>query len=116
MELLSLQTVNATAPHHPHIIAVYDYWIQVNKEESTYLTTVKMQLCHGTLEQYLATMVEEGNQIEPLEILEIMLQILSGLRHCHDKNTLHRDMKLANRTHFRLDEANGQSSLHFSSV
>jgi serine/threonine protein kinase len=105
-ELLSLKTVNATAPHHPHIIAVYDYWIQANKEESTYLTTVKMQLCDGTLEQYLAKMAKDGKQIQPLEVLEIMIQILSGLRHCHEKNTLHQDMKLANRTKSYLGPAN----------
>ena len=101
-ELLSLKTVNGSAPHNPHIIGVYDYWFQVNEEEITLFTHVKLQLCDGTLEQHLAKMVEQGVQIQPLEILEIMLQILSGLCRCHEKNTLHRDMKLANRTHLHL--------------
>jgi serine/threonine protein kinase len=41
-------------------------------------------------------MREEKRDIRPIQLLDIMVQVLSGLRHCHDRNVCHRDLKLSN--------------------
>jgi serine/threonine protein kinase len=58
-----------------------------------------MERCEGTLAEYLAHMREQGKEIEGPELVEIMIQILSGLSHCHDRGVCHRDLKLSNSTH-----------------
>ena len=62
-----------------------------------------MPLCHGTLDGYLREL--EGNNeslLEPLELTEIMIQILTGLYHCHVQGYCHRDIKLSNSNIFLL--------------
>jgi serine/threonine protein kinase len=79
-----------------HIIRVYDFWIEKNEEEFTSRTYLKMERCDGTLAQFLWDMREEKRDIRPIQLLDIMVQVLSGLRHCHDRNVCHRDLKLSN--------------------
>ena len=61
-----------------------------------------MELCNGTLQDYLISLKSAGNSIDALEIATIMIHILEGLRHCHDLHYCHRDLKLANGTLPRL--------------
>ena len=59
-----------------------------------------MQLCDGTLKEYLDEIKKSGCSIEPLEVVEIMIQILSGLCLCHERSICHRDLTLSNSTTF----------------
>jgi len=92
-ELLALQTVATSDRPNPHIIHVYDCWIHKNPEEHVSRTFIKMQRCTGTLLEYLG---KSTSPITPLDLTEIMIQILSGLRYCHEKGVCHRDLKLSN--------------------
>lgn len=97
-ELISLNTVTKESPQNPHIIHVYDSWYHHNVEEHVTRAYVKMQLCDGTLKQYLDYLRNFGPRIELLEIVEIMIHILSGLSFCHEKGICHRDLSLTNST------------------
>ena len=55
-----------------------------------------MPLYEGILDEYLALLVAKEAQIEPLEITEIVIQILSGLYHCYVQGFCHRNLKLSN--------------------
>ena len=55
-----------------------------------------MQLCDGTLKEYLDEIKNSNRSIEPLEVVEIMIQILSGLCLCHERSICHRDLTLSN--------------------
>jgi serine/threonine protein kinase len=80
-----------------HIIRVDDFWTEKNEEEGTTRTYLKMERCDGTLAQFLRDVREKQNgEIEPIQLLDIMVQVLIGLRHCHDRNVCHRDLKLSN--------------------
>jgi serine/threonine protein kinase len=95
-ELIALNTVSKNGSQNPHIIHVFDSWFHVNAEEHVMRTYVKMQLCKGTLKEYLDNMRNSGPSIKPLEIVEIMIHILSGLCVCHRKGICHRDLSLTN--------------------
>jgi len=95
-ELLALRTVTEDDNPNAHVIAVYDSWFHVNRREHSKRTMVKMQLCEGTLKDYLADLAKSERMTTPLEIVEIMFQILSGLDYVHKKCICHRDLKLSN--------------------
>ena len=97
-ELISLKTVTKESPQNHHIIHVFDSWYHNNPVEHVTRTYVKMQLCDGTLKQYLDGLRNSDSSIEPLEIAEIMIHILSGLSYCHEKGICHRDLSLTNST------------------
>ena len=85
-----------TEPRNAHIIRVDDFWNERSEEEGTSRTYIKMERCDGTLAEYLIRIREKGEEIHPKELIEIMLHILSGLKHCHDRKVCHRDLKLTN--------------------
>lgn len=95
-ELIALKTVSQGGPPNAHIIHVFDSWFHYNAEEHVTRTFVKMQLCEGTLKEYLDDFRNSGGLIEPLEVTEIMIHILSGLCVCHEKGICHRDLSLTN--------------------
>jgi serine/threonine protein kinase len=55
-----------------------------------------MERCDGTLADYLVQLRGQGRDMEAKELIEIMIHVLTGLRHCHDRNVCHRDLKLSN--------------------
>jgi serine/threonine protein kinase len=95
-ELIAVQAVCRSQPPNPHVIRVHDFWFQNNKEEHYSRTFIQMERCNGTLEQYLDDLYDKKASLEPLELTEIMIQILTGLCHCHVQGFCHRDIKLSN--------------------
>lgn len=62
-----------------------------------------MELCQGTLKSYLNDKKDNGESLDPLELVEIMIHLLDGLAYCHVRGVCHRDLKLSNGT--TLDSA-----------
>ncbi|CAH1787997.1 unnamed protein product [Owenia fusiformis] len=72
---------------HPNIISYYDSF----EEDGTLM--IEMEYADGgTLAQYLV----RDKPMEEKEILSIFQQIVAALRHIHEHNILHRDLKTAN--------------------
>lgn len=97
-ELHAIHRVSRSDPLCPHVIRVYDFWFHNDLENGISRTFIKMEKCNGTLEQYLVYRNEIGAEIQPLELTEIMIEILDGLCHCHDHRLCHRDLKTHNST------------------
>lgn len=76
---------------HPNIISYYDSF-----EEDGVLMIEIEYADGGTLAQKLAAMATKDKNIEEKEILQIFQQIVAAIRHIHELNILHRDLKTAN--------------------
>lgn len=81
------EAINATSLAHPNIVNIYD----VGEEDNIYYLV--MEYVNGeTLKQYI-----QKNAPIPLEkVIDIMLQIASGISHAHQNNIIHRDIKPQN--------------------
>jgi serine/threonine protein kinase len=90
-ELRAIEALCRSGPINAHIIRVHEFWFTKTEDHSSD-TYIRMEFCDGTLEQYLA----KQSIIEPIELTEIMIQLLTGLYHCHVQGFCHRDLKLAN--------------------
>ncbi|XP_037090867.1 serine/threonine-protein kinase Nek8-like [Pollicipes pollicipes] len=73
---------------HPNIVAYHD-----NFERDGLLFIEMEYVDGGTLAQYLAS---QAKRIDERTILVIFHQIVSAVRHMHEHNVLHRDLKTAN--------------------
>uniref|UniRef100_K1QS00 non-specific serine/threonine protein kinase n=1 Tax=Magallana gigas TaxID=29159 RepID=K1QS00_MAGGI len=76
---------------HPNIISYYDSF-----EEDGVLMIEIEYADGGTLAQKLAAMATKDKNIEEKEVLQIFQQIVAAIRHIHELNILHRDLKTAN--------------------
>jgi serine/threonine protein kinase len=101
-EIVAIQAICRSDPPNPHVIRVHDFWFQDNDIECTSRTFIQMEICDGTLEEYLKERESRCEPLEPLEISEIMIQILTGLQHCHVQGFCHRDLKLPNSISFKF--------------
>ncbi|XP_064645743.1 uncharacterized protein LOC135499040 [Lineus longissimus] len=73
---------------HPNIISYYDSF------EEDGVLMIEMEYANGgTLAQYLS---HRDAPLDEKEILEIFQQMVAAIRHIHEHNILHRDMKTAN--------------------
>lgn len=97
-ELDALHSICRSIPRNPHVISVYEIWRLQNSVEQFTIPVIKMELCNGTLQDYLISLKSAQKTVEALELMTIMIHILTGLRHCHDLHYCHRDLKLANGT------------------
>lgn len=81
------EAINATSLAHPNIVNIYD----VGEEDNIYY--IVMEYVSGeTLKQYI-----QNRSPIPLEkVVDIMLQITSGISHAHQNNIIHRDIKPQN--------------------
>jgi serine/threonine protein kinase len=95
-ELAAIRSVAQSEPIIPHIIKVDDFWFENNEDRGIFNTYIKMEICHGTLADYLDARKQQNIDIEPWEIAEIMIQILNGLAYCHNRGVCHRDLKPSN--------------------
>ncbi|XP_038046761.1 serine/threonine-protein kinase Nek8-like [Patiria miniata] len=75
---------------HPNIISYYDSF----EEDGTLM--IEMEYADGgTLQQYLNSL-QGKRELEEREILIMFQQMVAGVKHIHDHNILHRDLKTAN--------------------
>lgn len=73
---------------HPNIVAYHD-----NFERDGLLFIEMEYVDGGTLAQFLAN---QAKRLDERNILVIFHQIVSAVRHMHEHNVLHRDLKTAN--------------------
>lgn len=85
-----------SGPTSEHIVHAFDYWFSVDPRRLTSRTFIKLQRCEETLGDYLVKLQEKGFSTEPLVLIEIMIQISSGVWHCHKRLVGHRDLKESN--------------------
>jgi serine/threonine protein kinase len=97
-EVAAIEAICKSNLRNPHIVCVYD--ILFRNDLWGRQTLIQMEFCDGTLDSYLDEIRSLNSAIQPLELAEIMIQILTGLSHCHTLGFCHRDLKLANSTQF----------------
>ncbi len=73
---------------HSNLISVTDYGF--TEDQTPFLV---MDYVEG---QSLAAFLKQGTQLPDERIVNIMMQICSGLAHAHDKGLVHRDLKPSN--------------------
>lgn len=95
-ELLAIRSISQKHPHNAHVILVHDFWLQINQRQHFSRTFIQIERCEGNLEEYLTEVRNSNQNIEPLELADIMNQILNDLSHCHKNDIYHRDLKLSN--------------------
>jgi serine/threonine protein kinase/sugar lactone lactonase YvrE len=73
--------------NHPNVVTIFD----VGEENNRHF--IAMEFLPGkTLQDYLS----EGHQYSMDELMDILMQISSGLEHAHSKGVVHRDVKPGN--------------------
>ena len=95
-EIFALKEVGASGTSNEHVVYAFDYWFNVDSRRFTSRTFIKFQRCIETLEDYLVMLREARSSTDPLSVIEIMIQILSGVCHCHEHQVCHRDLKESN--------------------
>lgn len=83
-----------SASPNAHVVQVYEFWFQRDKN-SLPRTYIRMTLCDGTLGRYLVKLARNGVVMEPLELTEIMIHVLTGLYHCHMQGICNRNITMS---------------------
>ena len=77
----------AAAVNHPHLVYIY------GSEDIAGMPAIAMELLPGGT---LKERVEKEGPLAPIEAVDAMLQVVSGLEAAHDAGVLHRDIKPSN--------------------
>ena len=77
----------AAAVNHPHLVYIY------GSEDIAGMPAIAMELLRGGT---LKERVEKEGPLAPIEAVDAMLQVVSGLDAAHDAGVLHRDIKPSN--------------------
>ncbi|KAI9336973.1 kinase-like domain-containing protein [Obelidium mucronatum] len=85
-EIEALKSMN-----HPNVIRILD-----SKEESSCDGSGGIRIEMELLESDLKCLLDSGTRLLDSDMKRIMLQILLGVAHIHDKRYMHRDLKPAN--------------------
>ena len=78
---------------HKNIVRYYNSWIDLdfrNKSDKSYLYT-QIEICDMNLYDYCKT-----NDLSLKQKINIIMQIVTGVRFLHEHNIIHRDLKLSN--------------------
>lgn len=83
---------------HPNIVQIMNaFEIEETKDHDS-LLAIHMELCVDNLDQFLKMKRNNSDNLEATQVYCILIQILSGLVYCHERNFAHRDLKPANGT------------------
>ena len=77
----------AAAVNHPHVVYIY------GSEDIAGMPAIAMELLPGGT---LKERVEKEGPLAPIEAVDAMLQVVSGLEAAHEAGVLHRDIKPSN--------------------
>jgi len=66
--------------------------ICMNKKKMTTTLYIQMQLCDGTLRNYLEKRNYDNKEINMKESMNIIHQLIKGIHYLHSKNIVHRDL------------------------
>jgi eukaryotic-like serine/threonine-protein kinase len=81
----------ASSLNHPNICTIYEV------EEHEGRSCIVMELLTGkTLRDWLASARAEDKTLPPAQVLDVAMQVASGLQAAHEKGIVHRDIKPAN--------------------
>ena len=97
-ELPVINSISRADPLCTHVIEVLEIIYLSYEVEELRNVAIRMELCDRTLETYLGSMRSEKQQIQPRELIGIMIHILVGLSYCHALGFCHRDLKPGNST------------------
>ncbi|QSL64040.1 hypothetical protein MERGE_000195 [Pneumocystis wakefieldiae] len=89
LKLREIQSLR-TLPPHPHIIPVYDTFL----DPTTKRLHLVMEHMEGNLYQLIKSRNRKNFDVETIQ--HILYQTLSALKHIHDHNFFHRDIKPEN--------------------
>ena len=81
------EAIAASSLNHPNIVNMYD----VGEDEGKYF--IVMEYLEG---QTLKTLIKKRGALTLSEVIDIMLQLTSGLAHAHESYIIHRDIKPQN--------------------
>ena len=83
---------SAGSLQHPNVVTIYDFG------EVDGHPFIAMEFVEGA---DLDEILRNGNQLSPIEKLDILIDVLNGLAYAHKRGIIHRDVKPAN---IRIDE------------
>lgn len=77
--------------NHPNIVKIIDYF------EDASNVYIILELCEdGNLNDSFKERQKHGPKIKESEIRTYTAQMISALKYCHERNIIHRDLKLGN--------------------
>jgi serine/threonine protein kinase len=82
---------NLASFEHKNILRYYSSWIQRDFESDELCLYILTELCEYDLEEYLTK-----RKLSDEEKIKIINQIIDGVKYIHNKNIIHRDIKLQN--------------------
>ena len=83
--------------NHPNIIRFHDVFkISKKQPQKMYLNIVMEYADDDELAVKIKNKKDTGSQFSEDEILNYFTQVCLGLKHCHDRKILHRDLKASN--------------------
>jgi serine/threonine protein kinase len=91
--VLKICTGNQSLRANPHVVCVFDAIRVRGNDKQAARLLIQMELCEGTLAHMLklARLKRENWDVEVIH--NTLTQILDGLRYCHFKHMIHRDLK-----------------------
>lgn len=81
------EAISASSLNHPNIVAMYD----VGEDDGKYF--IVMEYIKG---QTLKSLIKRRGALTLPEVIDIMLQLTSGIAHAHESYIIHRDVKPQN--------------------
>jgi len=91
LELLKWEVALLRRLDHPHVVKIYEYAIDEDHES---LVLILEHLGAGDAFDYVVSSC--GGEVQEPAAVNLIRQVLFGLRYCHAKGIVHRDIKLEN--------------------
>jgi serine/threonine protein kinase len=76
---------------NPHVVRV----IELLENDEDYFIVMEL-MADGNLEDFVIQLSEKGLKLKERDIANLINQMITGLCYMHNKNIVHRDLKLEN--------------------